>query len=99
MRARRQHEKRRGDRRPASGSVTLWWTDVTPQKITARLVDTSESGFRVGHSFPGLSPGQEVQFEYLGGAGIARTIWTRIAGNIVESGLFILRDQRFSSGA
>lgn len=54
------------------------------------LVDTSPSGFRASHGEPSLVSGLEVEFEHLGRRGRARVAWTRVAGDEVESGFFIL---------
>jgi hypothetical protein len=83
-------ERRRHVRRPASGPVTLWWTEWVRRKIEGRLVDISESGFRMAHGCAELSSGQEVHFEHAGGEGMARTVWTRISAESVETGLIVL---------
>ncbi len=88
-----KEERRRHARRPASGPITLWRTEFTRRKIEGRLVDTSEGGFRVAHGCAGLGPGLVVHFEHAAGEGIARTVWTRILADTVETGLVILCDR------
>ena len=83
-------ERRQRDRQPANGPITLWWMECKQCKIEGRLVDASDSGFRVAHDFAGLGPGQHVHFEHARGKGIACTVWTRIVADTVESGFHIL---------
>ena len=83
-------ERRRHERHPANGRITLWWTDGTGRKIEGRLVDISASGFRVAHGCAEVGAGDEVRFEHPGGEGMARTIWTRILAESVETGLVVL---------
>jgi len=86
-------DRRRHQRQAASGPITLWWADYSPGKIQGRLVDISESGLRIAHGCTALGQGQQVHFHHAGGEGTARTIWTRIVGESVESGLLILPDR------
>jgi len=85
-------ERRRHEREPASGPITLWWTDCVPCTIDGNLLDQSKSGLRLAHHCFTLGPGQQVNFQHAGGKGTARTIWTRIVEDSVESGLLILPD-------
>lgn len=86
---RSQEERRRHERKPASGPITLWWTECTRRKIEGRLLDLSQGGFRIAHTCAALGPGEQVQFEHAGGTGTARTVWTRIVADSVETGLLI----------
>jgi hypothetical protein len=63
---------------------------VPVRTVEGRLVDTSESGFRAAHGHAGLTAGQVVRFELPGRSGRARVAWTRVAGQEVESGFFVL---------
>jgi hypothetical protein len=85
-------ERRTRARHPARGPITLWWTDCTRCTVEGLLVDRSEAGFRVVYGCAALSPGQQVHFQHAGGEGIARTIWTRIVADSIESGFLILSD-------
>jgi hypothetical protein len=89
-------DRRQADRRPANGPITIWWTECKRLQIEGQLVDASATGFRVAHHFAGLDPGQQVQFRYAGGEGIARTVWTRIAADAVETGFHVLQASRYS---
>ncbi len=82
-------EQRREERRPAQGEVRLFMDDMHSE-IHGHLLDTSQSGFRVAHSVATLRSGQIVGFEHSRNEGAARTIWTRITGDRVESGFLIL---------
>lgn len=84
-------ERRREPRLPASGPVRLELLDSAPPRIMeGRLVDTSAGGFRVAHSYAGLTSGQLVRFELPDRSGCARVAWTRVAGGEVESGFVVL---------
>ena len=83
-------DKRRHERKLASGPITLWWGDASLPTIQGRLLDMSETGFRVAHNCIALGQGQQVHFQYADGEGTARTIWTRILSDSAESGLLIL---------
>ena len=83
-------ERRKKLRRHAEGGVCLSIRDSDSPEIRGLLVDVSASGFRAAHSFKQLCPGQEVAFRHEAGGGVARVVWTRILGQTVESGFFIL---------
>jgi len=86
-------ERRRQARQPSSDAITLWWTDYTLRTIQGHLVDKSKTGLRITHSCLALGQGQHVRFQHAGGEGIARTIWTHIVADSVESGLLILANE------
>ena len=81
----RFQERRTESRSAANGSVKLR-PDGFAGTAEALLLDRSAHGFRARHAFKSLTNGQFVDFEHDGGAGRARVIWTRIAGDQVESG-------------
>ena len=85
-------ERRAEPRRPARGPVLLRTGGSTPAPVWGRLVDIAQSGFRARHSARHLEAGQEVEFEISGLRGRARVVWTRIAGQRVESGFLILAE-------
>jgi hypothetical protein len=83
-------EKRREVRRPGNGVVHLTWQDPASSEVYGRLVDVSESGFRVSHCCTTLGSGQIVQFSHLEAKGQARVVWTRIVAGQVESGFVVV---------
>lgn len=87
-------EQRREPRQAAGGEVRFTFpdgqTETGLREVRGRLLDRSASGFRAEHGFPGLTCGQTVQFHCESSRGQARVVWTRISGDRVESGLFIL---------
>ena len=54
------------------------------------LLDASAHGFRAIHNSPELASGQIVLFEHSDISGRARVIWTRIDGDQVQSGFYVL---------
>jgi hypothetical protein len=54
------------------------------------LLDASPHGFRALHNCPTLVAGHNVLFEHSGQKGRARVVWTRIDGDQVQSGFYIL---------
>ena len=83
-------EKRREERKPASGEV--WFVLEGPDSLEfkGRLIDSSTSGFRATHSLAALSSGQPVSFRHALGSGRALVMWSRILAPDVESGFLIL---------
>ena len=84
------HEKRREQRREASGAVRIRFADPGPQSIEGRLMDVSASGFRMAHEFPSLAAGQLVEFAHIEARGRARVMWNRILDGRVETGFLII---------
>lgn len=84
-------ERRREPRRAAADEVLFQFGDVPKKQVRAKLVDRSASGFRAAHQSPELACGQLVEFR-LGSSAkrVARVVWTRISGERVETGFFIL---------
>jgi hypothetical protein len=85
-----RREKRKEPRRPADGQVRVWFTIPRPFEIQGRLVDVSDSGFRMAHEYPALETGQVVEFSHLESSGRARVMWTRISNARVESGFLVV---------
>lgn len=84
-------EKRAEHRFPAEGEVSIAFDDPLHQAFTGRLIDYSQSGFRVVHSCPGLATGQAVQFSHALAWGDARVVWNRILDGKVETGFIVVR--------
>jgi hypothetical protein len=86
----KHHEKRREERREASGVVRVNFADPQPRHIEGRLKDISVSGFRMAHGFTSLVTGQEVDFSHAEAQGKARVIWNRIVADRVETGFLVI---------
>ena len=84
-------EKRREPRRSADGSVHVIYFDPQKVDVVGRLIDVSQSGFRMEHSCASLSTGQVVDFSHSEAAGRARVMWKRIMGESVESGFLVVK--------
>lgn len=83
-------ERRREERRPASGLVRISFLDPAPHQVEGRLLDVSGSGFRALHSSSDLRLGQTVEFESRYASGRARVVWNRITPEGTESGFYVL---------
>jgi hypothetical protein len=83
------HEKRREERRAATGRVHVKFTDPEPFEIDGNLMDISTSGFRMSHDCQSLRSGQVVEFSHTEATGRARVMWNRILAGGVESGFLI----------
>jgi hypothetical protein len=83
-------ERRREPRESGGGEVLLTRTVPIASVIVGRLIDRSESGFRVEHSDATLESGQTVLFRHSYGSGRATVMWNRISGEAVESGFLIV---------
>jgi hypothetical protein len=83
-------EKRREERKPASGEIWFVLEGPTSLEFKGRLIDSSASGFRATHSHTALSSGQPVSFRHSVGSGRALVMWSRILAPDVESGFLIL---------
>ena len=84
-------EQRRETRRRGHGSVLVRSESPGSRNIQGRLVDVSDSGFRMAHDCSALTAGQYVAFAHVEAKGRARVVWTRILDDSVESG-FVLAD-------
>jgi len=83
-------EHRREQRDPAAGEVWLTLEGFNTPELMGRLLDSSQSGFRVSHKYRALSAGQRVQFRHDKFCGIAVVMWNRILNHHTESGFLIL---------
>lgn len=91
----RAQEQRREARFVAGGEVRFSFHELGAKpgskEVRGTLMDRSASGFRAQHDCAELTTGQLVRFHLRGGSkGKARVIWTRILGDRVETGFFIL---------
>jgi hypothetical protein len=84
------HEKRREARRIATGQVRVKFTDPEPLEIDGKLMDVSDSGFRMSHDCTALRSGQLVHFAHTEAQGRAQVIWTRILAEGVETGFLVV---------
>jgi hypothetical protein len=85
---------RREVRHPAEGGVRITFRNPQYQKVEGRLVDVSDSGFRMSHTSRQLMPGQVVEFRHESSGGAARVVWNRIMENAVETGFFVLSEKK-----
>lgn len=83
-------DRRSEPRAAADGHVRLHRSDVLGSCVEGQLLDASAHGFRAAHQCPDLATGQVVAFEHALASGRARVIWTRITGDHVQSGFYIL---------
>jgi|ERR1035441_2764740 hypothetical protein len=83
-------ERRAQPRRPATGQVKLRPEGFAAAGAAGQMLDISGGGFRARHSFQSLVSGHIVEFAYRSQKGRARVVWTRILGDLVESGFLIL---------
>ncbi len=83
-------ERRKEQRRAASGELRLVPETPGAVEVRARLVDRSASGFRAAHGCPGLGAGNVVAFYEAAECGRARVMWTRVVGAEAESGFLVL---------
>jgi hypothetical protein len=83
-------EKRRETRRAAYGAVHLKITTPRVIEIVGRLLDVSENGFRMSHSYTPLAAGQVIEFRHAMASGHARVVWNRILADRAETGFLVL---------
>jgi hypothetical protein len=74
----------------ATGRIRLQCADYPGSSIQGVLLDVSANGFRAVHNALALASGQILLFEYSGRRGRARVVWTRIDGDQVQSGFYVL---------
>jgi hypothetical protein len=74
----------------AAGRIRLRGDGLLEAPVEGRLLDTSAHGFRAVHGCRTLASGQIVNFEHAAATGRARVIWTRIEGDQVQSGFYVL---------
>ena len=82
-------DQRHEVRRPGKGNVVVRWSNPRAQLVEGKLVDVSDSGFRMAHGCSALTAGQYVEFSHCEAKGRARVVWTRITGVAVESGFVV----------
>jgi hypothetical protein len=85
-------ERRIKPRRPAAGQVQLRQAQMPGVPFLGRLMDVSETGFRVHHDRFTLGSGELLSFEFSDRSGLACVVWNRIAGKQVETGFRICQD-------
>jgi hypothetical protein len=83
-------ERRKHQRRKTIGSVYFWWNEAVGREARGTLLDESEGGFRARHTCRELAAGQLVGIRLGGVEGRARVAWTRVTGDVVESGFMVL---------
>jgi hypothetical protein len=86
----RGHEKRREERRLATGAVHVRFSDPQPTEVQGHLIDISASGFRMAHRCTLLMAGQVVDFSHIEASGKARVMWNRILPERVETGFLVV---------
>jgi hypothetical protein len=84
-------EKRQEARRPGNGNVVVRWTNPRVQQVEGRLMDVSDSGFRMSHECSSLTAGQFVDFSHFEARGRARVVWSKIIEGMVESGFVVTK--------
>ena len=87
-------ERRKQERRKTIGSVYFWWDDAFGRETRGTLLDESESGFRARHHCAELTAGQLVGIRLGGVESRARVAWTRVMGDVVESGFMMLAPEQ-----
>lgn len=89
-----QIERRRSPRREASGTVEVSFASPSGTVVvTAQLLDTSATGFRIAHQAQDLEPGLEFRLKQAGEAvRAARVIWTQILNGDCVSGCYFTGD-------
>ena len=91
-------DARREPRYPAAGVMRVFFRNPRECRIEGKLMDLSESGFRIAHFSRDLHPGQIVDFRRQGAEGSARVVWNRILENSVETGFLILAVRSTTAG-
>jgi hypothetical protein len=87
-----EQDKRREQRRTASGRVRINFTDPEPCEIAGKLIDVSVSGFRMKHDYASLRSGQIVRFTHAEAKGEAQVVWNRILAGGVETGFRVVAE-------
>ena len=83
-------ERRQYERRRSIGSVYFWWDEIAGIEARGTLLDESQGGFRAVHHCQELKAGQLVGIRIGGIESRARVVWTRVMGEVVESGFWVL---------
>jgi hypothetical protein len=95
-----QQDKRREPRRLCEGDVRLVAEagaadslGASGGEFVARLMDVSQSGFRIAHGADApVSDGLVFRFTHQIFRGRARVVWTRMCGAARESGFSLIRE-------
>lgn len=82
-------EQRRETRRRGHGNVLVRPETPGSRDIQGKLIDVSDSGFRMAHKCSALTSGQYVTFAHVESRGRARVVWTRILDDSIESGFLV----------
>ena len=82
-------DQRQEARRSGKGNVVVRWTNPRAHQVEGKLMDVSDSGFRMAHECSALTAGQFVEFAHFEAKGRARVVWTRIVAGNVESGFVV----------
>ena len=85
-------EKRQEPRRPGKGNVVVRWSNPRAKQVEGKLMDVSDSGFRMAHGCSALTAGLFVEFSHFEAKGRARVVWSRINAGAVESGFVVAQD-------
>ena len=85
-------DQRREERHAGKGNVVVRSVNPRRLEIEGRLVDVSNSGFRMAHDCSSLTAGQFVEFSHVEAKGRARVVWTHIVSGAVESGFVVVTD-------
>src|SRR5262245_29998646 len=86
-------EKRKETRGSGNGPVRVKWQNPKEMEVNGKQKDYSPSGFRMRHESRALTAGQLVEFDHFAAKGRARVVWTRITGDVVETGFLVVSDQ------
>lgn len=86
-------ERRSSRRRECSGEVRLFRNGPGVSQVRGSLSDISDEGFRMTHHCMELGAGEKIKFSHPYGQGWAIVIWTRVAGENVETGFLLTRDR------
>jgi hypothetical protein len=86
-------ERRRAQRRAATGTIEVLFADPVPTVIEGEVLDVSSTGFRLSHTSNQLVAGLDVQLRYEGHQYLARIIWTHIQNGHRQSGCMLLRGE------
>jgi hypothetical protein len=91
-------ERRTDPRYAAAGEVRLRQSYTPGLPFVGQLMDIAKTGFRARHNRFALGSGELVDFEFDGHRGLARTMWTRIVDDHVETGFRICHETGTSAG-
>jgi hypothetical protein len=87
-------ERRKEERSPQSGKMTIVFEDPSPVTVLAELIEVSGRGFRAAHDAKALTTGLEVDYMSGNSSGRARVIWTHVLETRCVSGFLIVTPSR-----